>query len=187
MDLVDTELKKLIPVEPPQAPVAPWEPRPSPRAKAKATSRRSTSAGAAPAKIARTDYPTRALGRKAQALAKAPFSGVPPPMRTRAATRKAAEAASAPSVAALSAPIFPSDQDLRDEYACCDSLSSPPCDSDQYHYHRIAALDIMQEADPEGSLKHMIRGDSYNGLVHINSFSVKHNENGTRTLSHVHN
>ena len=184
VDLVNAELKKLIPTETTLPPIPPWQPQqPSTTSATSAASRPLATDAAAQKKVPLNDYPTHVLGKQAAAMRKAKFSGLPPPMATRAAKRTAAAAASESSLATISALSFPSDQDLRDAYARCDSLSDPPRTDDVYHYHRLASLDIANNSLPEGRFKHMIRGDCYNGLVYINSFSVTNDEKGIRTLS----
>ena len=109
-------------------------------------------------------------------------------MRTRHGTRlqAAAEAAKHPtSVAALNAtPAAPpdpnTDEDLATLYDCDFDFVDRP-DSDPSYYHRLAALDAS--TDDSDVLKHMLRGEAYNGLTPISTFAVHYSPAGTRSLT----
>ena len=198
---LDHDAANLIQVEDPLPPKAPWElanpdaPPPKTtrkRKKAKAAAAQPpTDTAAPPTKVIKRslpDYPTISLNRRANNFTKREFSQLPIPMRTRQSTRQQATAqatTASPSVATLNvaaaAPPEPyADEDLARLYACgYDFVDSP--DSDPSYYHRLAALDATE--DDNDVLKHMVRGEAYNGLTPISTFSVHYNSTGIRSLT----
>ena len=81
---------------------------------------------------------------------------------------------------AIQRPI--SDADLAESYACDDNLVDQPSDDPSY-FHRLAALDDMEDANEPGTLKHMLRGSAYNGFEPITTFSVQYDSAGIRTIT----
>ena len=192
----------LFQIEDPVPPKAPWEPSPPPQAplpkatrkrpKAKsAAARQPTDISPPPKKLAKRslrDYPAIALGKKANGIKKTEFTQLPPPMRTRGATRRQLESndvAPPAAVATLDTPAIQrpiSDADLAESYACDDNLVDQPSDDPSY-FHRLAALDDMEDANEPGTLKHMLRGSAYNGFEPITTFSVQYDSAGIRTIT----
>ena len=124
------------------------------------------------------DYPTAVLQRKANKIRKRTFSGLPPPMRTRAAARRAAQAD-----ASASNDPPPADDALAAMYDCDDDLADEP-DADPYYYHRLAALDVV-DSDDFPLFKSMRRGEDYMGMENIVQFRINTDDMGIRSLSTI--